>query len=90
VKGRRDVMMLRSYIDAAMRRARYEIIKDAEPYYGEIAVCPGVWAKADNLEECRERLESALEDWVFFSIARGLPLPKIGRVALRLPEPVKV
>ena len=70
--------MLLNYIDAAMRRAHYEIIEDSEPFYGEVPECPGVWAKADSLEECRDRLTEALEDWLLFSIARGLPVPRIG------------
>ncbi|HUG92703.1 MAG TPA: hypothetical protein VML55_17815 [Planctomycetaceae bacterium] len=28
--------MIREYIAAAMRRARYELIDDTDPYYGEI------------------------------------------------------
>jgi hypothetical protein len=28
--------MIREYVQAAMERARYEIIADPEPYYGEI------------------------------------------------------
>ena len=36
--------MIQTYIDAAMRQARYELIQDDEPYYGEIPELPGVWA----------------------------------------------
>ena len=35
--------MLLEYIEEALRRARYEIIEDEEPYYGEIPELQGVW-----------------------------------------------
>jgi len=36
--------MITEYIDAAMSRARYEIIDDEEPYYGEVPDLEGIWA----------------------------------------------
>jgi predicted RNase H-like HicB family nuclease len=78
--------MLTEYIRAAMERARYKIIDDEEPYYGEIPPCRGVWATGKALEECRRNLEEALEDWLLFSIANGFPIPPIGRVRLKVPE----
>jgi hypothetical protein len=36
--------MLIQYIHAALERARYEIIDDEEPYYGEVPELEGVWA----------------------------------------------
>ena len=38
--------MLTRYVEAAMRRARYEILKDDGTYYGEIPGCRGVYANA--------------------------------------------
>jgi len=61
--------MLTSYLRAAMRRARYEIVEDDGPFYGEIPTIPGVWASAKTLEACREELESVLEGWVLVSVA---------------------
>lgn len=75
--------MLMEYIEAALARARYELIDDEEPYYGEIPECRGVWATGKTLEECRRNLESALEDWVTFSIKRGIKIPPIGKVRIR-------
>lgn len=54
--------MLSKYIRAAMERARYKIIDDEEPYYGEIPPCRGVWATGKSLEACRRNLEEVLED----------------------------
>jgi len=78
--------MLLEYIQAALERARYEIIQDEEPFYGEVPSLPGVWATGKTLEECRRNLAGAIEDWVLFSVAKGLPIPRLwakSRSALR-------
>jgi predicted RNase H-like HicB family nuclease len=74
------------YIQAALERAHYEIIDDEEPFFGEIPPLSGVWATGKTLEECRRNLAAATEDWVLFSIAKGLPMPALGQVTIRLPE----
>ncbi len=70
--------MLTEYIQAALNRAAYELIEDEEPYYGEITDLPGVWATGVTLETCRRNLASALEDWLIFSLVRGLPTSPLG------------
>jgi predicted RNase H-like HicB family nuclease len=65
--------MIIEYIQTALEQARYEIIEDEEPYYGEVDDLPGVWATATTLEGCRRNLAAAIEDWLLFSIAKGLP-----------------
>lgn len=69
--------MLSEYIHAALETAGYEIIDDPEPYYGHVPVVRGVWATGKTLEACRRELAAAIEDWVFFSVARGFALPSI-------------
>ena len=80
--------MLVQYIQTALECAHYEIIKDEEPFYGEVPPLAGVWATGKTLEECRRNLAQAIEDWVLFSIAKGLSLPALGQVAIHLPEKV--
>ncbi len=41
--------MLTSYIRAAMRQARYEILPDDGTFYGEIPGFDGVYANANTL-----------------------------------------
>lgn len=53
--------MLRDYIQAAMRQARYEILPDDSSFYGEIPSFDGVYANADKLENCRKELKEVLE-----------------------------
>ena len=80
--------MLLEYIQTALEGAKYEIIEDEEPYYGEVPSLDGVWATGKTLEECRRNLAEAVEDWVLFSVAKGLPIPVLGEIAIRLPAEV--
>jgi len=70
--------VLIEYIEEALKRARYEIIDDEEPYYGAIAELQGVWATGKSLEECRNTLKEVMEGWIIVSIKKGLPIPKLG------------
>lgn len=77
--------MLTSYIRAAMRQARYEIVEDDGSFYGEIPAISGVWANAGTLEACREELESVLEGWLLLSVADHSMIPEIdgNRIEIR-------
>jgi predicted RNase H-like HicB family nuclease len=81
--------MFREYLAAAMKRARYEILSDDGTYYGEIPGFQGVLANAPDLEECRNTLEEVLEEWLLFSLSRGLPIPVVDGLDLQFKEPVK-
>ncbi|HLQ43856.1 MAG TPA: type II toxin-antitoxin system HicB family antitoxin [Planctomycetaceae bacterium] len=74
--------MLTAYLQAALRRAHYEIVAEDGLYYGEIRVCPGVYATAPTLEECRQQLQEVLEEWVLFRVHRHLKLPVVDGVKL--------
>ncbi|MEA3222443.1 MAG: type II toxin-antitoxin system HicB family antitoxin [Thermodesulfobacteriota bacterium] len=75
--------MLTEYIDEALKRARYEIIDDEEPYYGEVPELRGVWATGKTLEECRETLKEVIEGWLIVSIKKGLTIPELGDLAVK-------
>ncbi len=64
--------MLKEYIDAALNRAKYEIIDDEEPYYGEVPELDGVWATGKTLEECRHNLTEVIDGWLVVRLKRGL------------------
>lgn len=70
--------MLTEYVEEALKRARYELIDDEEPYYGEVAELKGVWATGKTLEECRNNLKEVIEGWIILSIKKELPIPKLG------------
>ncbi len=78
--------MLLEYVQAALRRAKYEILPDDGSYYGVIPECSGVYANAKTLEECREELREVLEEWVLFRVHKNLRLPKIDGIELLIRE----
>jgi predicted RNase H-like HicB family nuclease len=69
--------MLIKYIHAALEHAKYEIIDDEEPYYGEVPELQGVWASGKTLEECRKNLEEVIDEWIIIRLRKGLPIPLI-------------
>jgi predicted RNase H-like HicB family nuclease len=70
--------MIVEYIQAALARARYEIIDDDEPYYGEVPELPGVFATGKTLEECRKNLAEVIDGWIIIHLKRGIPIPTTG------------
>ena len=69
--------MLNEYITAAISTAKFEVIEDNEPYYGEIPSLPGVWATGNSLEECKKVLLSVLEEWIAIRMRFGKNIPPI-------------
>jgi len=78
--------MLLEYVEEALKRARYEMIEDEEPYYGEIEELRGVWATGKTLEECRQNLKEVVEGWILLSIKKGLPIPRLGDCEIKEAE----
>lgn len=78
--------MIVEYIEAALARAKYEIIRDEEPYYGEVPGLKGVWATGRTLEECRKNLSEVIEGWIIVRIKKGLPIPPLGRFRIKEPK----
>jgi len=74
--------MLTDYIEAVIKKAKCEIIKDEEPYYGEIPSIKGIWATGKTLEECRKNLKEALEDYIIISLEKHLSLPEIDGIRI--------
>jgi predicted RNase H-like HicB family nuclease len=74
--------MISEYINKAMEAARYEMLSDDGTYYGEIPPCPGVFANATTLEQCRRELREVLEEWILFRVHKNLPIPPIDNVEI--------
>lgn len=74
--------MLSEFIFKKLREARYKLLEDGS-YFGEIAGLRGVWANANNLEDCRKELQEVLEDWLLLKVRDRENVPgfklKIGR-----------
>lgn len=77
--------MLRRYIETALHRARYEMLATDLLFYGEVPGLDGVYAEAATLEQCRDELESVVEEWLLLRIARQLPIPPLDGVDVRVP-----
>jgi predicted RNase H-like HicB family nuclease len=75
--------MIVEYLREAMRRAKYKILEDGT-YYGWIDELPGVWAAAGSLEECREGLESVVEDWLLLGLKLGHDITPLGDIDLNI------
>ena len=82
--------MIAQYVEAALNRAKYEIIEDAEPYYGEVPELEGVWATGKPLEECRHNLAEVIDGWLVVRLRRGLDIPPIGEYRIEEPETLEV
>ena len=80
--------MLVEYITAALSKARYELIKDEVPYYGEVPELEGVWATGKTLEECRTNLAEVIDGGIIVRLRKGLPLSPLGEY--RIEELTKV
>ena len=70
--------MITEYIAAALSRAKYELIENEEPYYGEVPELKGVWATGKTLEECRQNLAEIIDGWLVVRLKKGLPIPPLG------------
>ena len=76
--------MLTRYIQAAMKRAQYEMLDD-KTFYGAIPGFEGVWANEPTLEACRQELQDALEDWIFLGMSLNHDLPAVDGIELKYP-----
>ena len=82
--------MITQYIQAALQHARYEMIEDEEPYYGEIEPLKGVWATGKTLEQCRDKLAEVLDGWILVRLNRRMAIPPIDGVEITVPRELNV
>jgi predicted RNase H-like HicB family nuclease len=82
--------MIVEYIQAALGKAKYEMIEDDEPFYGEVPALEGVWATGKTLEECRKNLAEVIEGWIIIRLRKGLPIPVIDNYKIETPEELAV
>ncbi|WP_330217185.1 type II toxin-antitoxin system HicB family antitoxin [Archaeoglobus sulfaticallidus] len=76
------VGVIREYIEAAMKKARYEFLPESQVFYGEIPGLNGVYAYADSLEECKKELEEVLEEWILIRVSRSFQIPEVDGVKI--------
>ncbi len=78
--------MLTAYVNAAMRKATYEVLPESEGFYGRIDGLDGVWANAETLEACREELHEVLEEWLVLGLRMGHHIPEVDGISLNIQE----
>ena len=75
--------MIRQYVEEALRRARYDKLEDGT-FYGEVPRLRGVLAIGETLEECRTQLAEVVEEWVLVRVAKGLAVPPLGKIEVKV------
>jgi predicted RNase H-like HicB family nuclease len=80
--------MLIDYVQAALKRAHYELLEEEEGWFATIGDFPGLWASAKTIEETRTELASPLEGWIILGLRRGDRLPVLDGIDLtpQLPD----
>ena len=76
--------MIQKYLQKAMEAAHYELLEDADGFYGKIPGAPGVWATGTTLEACRQELLEVLEEWIIVGIAMGHALPEFEGMTIKV------
>ena len=81
-----ELTLLTAYVNAAMRKASYEILAENEGFFARIDGLDGVWANAEDLETCREELRSVLEEWIVLGLRMGHHIPELEGISLNIQE----
>lgn len=66
-----------------MRKAEYKLLPGKEGFYSEIPGFQGVYANAENIEDCRNELRSVLEEWLLFHLSDGTDVPVVDGMDLK-------
>jgi len=75
--------MLIDYIEAAMRRAKYELLAGNEGFVGRIRGLRGLIGYGRTLEACRDDLYGAIQAWLLVKLRhRDTDLPVIEGINL--------
>ncbi|GAB2557521.1 type II toxin-antitoxin system HicB family antitoxin [Spirosoma areae] len=67
--------MIAEFIQAALRRAHYEL--EEGMFYADVPELPGVLAYGSTVEECRNQLVEVIEGWLLVGIRHGDVIPAL-------------
>jgi predicted RNase H-like HicB family nuclease len=82
--------MFAEYIQAALKRAKYETLED-DTYMATVDGLRGVIAIGDTIEECREDLIGVIEGWIALRLKMGDTVPAIDGITIDVStEPMAV
>jgi predicted RNase H-like HicB family nuclease len=79
--------MLTEYIQAALKRANYELLEDGT-FYAEVPALEGLYANAPTLEDCRDELKQSLEEWIVLGLQLGHNIPELDGIYLSFKKDV--
>lgn len=75
--------MITKYVAAALARARYAA-SDRGSLVATVPGLRGVIAHGATFETCRSQLAEVIEAWILVRVSRGLSIPKLGGVVVRV------
>ena len=75
--------MISKYVEQALNRARCQPV-DTGGFCATVNGLRGVIAIGQTLEECRTELAEVVEEWILVRVARGLSIPKLGGISIRV------
>lgn len=75
--------MITKYIAKALERAQYTALEDGS-FCATVRGLKGVVAHGRSVEECRNDLAEVVEEWILVRVARGLDVPKLGGISVRV------
>src|SRR5262245_52213766 len=76
-------IMISQYVTNALARAHYRLLEDGT-FAATIRGLKGVIATGTTLETCRSELAEVIEEWVLVRVARGLPVPTLGKAVVKV------
>lgn len=74
--------MISRYVQQALHRANYAQVDDG--FSATVPGLRGVIAVGLTLEDCRAELAEVVEEWILVRVSRGLAIPKLGGVSIRI------
>lgn len=77
--------MIIEYLNAALKKAEYKKLDDGT-WFAEIPGFDGVWANAENIEECRHELSEVLDEWLVLKIRTNDELPLLDGAEIKFRE----
>jgi predicted RNase H-like HicB family nuclease len=75
--------MISQYVTQALARAQYRLLEDGT-FAATVRGLRGVIATGATLEVCRRELAEVIEEWVLVRVARGLPVPALGKAVVKV------
>ncbi len=79
--------MLTEYIAKALEYATIGRQPEGGSWYGEIPLCPGVWATGETQGKCQKELREVLEGWLILKLRDNDPdIPDIDGLSLKVTE----